>query len=415
MNAHSSSRRILVLNTGSSSIKFALYGVSEDSLESLLDGEIEDIGEQARWHISEVDQTKLSSAESQLSPFPSLAKDADHATSLSTLLTWLCTESALELDAVGHRIVHGGDQFLSPCFLDRETISSLETYIPLAPLHQPHNLRAVKILHDMAPSLKQVGVFDTAFHAHHKKPVNQFALPNAYYDEGVRRYGFHGISYDYICRKLRAERSPLAKKKIIIAHLGNGASLCAINKGQSIDSTMGFSALDGLMMGTRCGDIDPGVLLYFLDQKKMSPNEITQLLYKKSGLLGVSGLSFDMRDLLETESIAAKEALDLFVFRIVKEIGALSAVLGGLDGLVFTGGIGEHVSVIRSRVSRSLHWLGAELDETANEKNQQCISSAESRLKLEIHHTNESRLIAEETYAALTKNLEGGNHGLGRS
>lgn len=390
------SLRILVLNCGSSSIKFCLFEKDDDRLLQKVHGEIEDIGEQACWHYKDA-QHSLVSPEEDIDP------NVDHALALKYLFDWLFLHLNLQDDIiVGHRVVHGGMRFSEPILITNKIIEQLHEYIPLAPLHQPHNIHAIQVLADQFPQLTQIACFDTAFHSQHKKPINQLALPEKFHAEGVRRYGFHGLSYEYISLELKRQSSPLAERKYITAHLGNGASLCAIKDGKSIDSTMGFSALDGLMMGTRCGAIDPGVLLYLLDQEQLSSKELATLLYKQSGLLGVSGLSYDMRDLAKSEQASAKEAIDLFVYRIVREIGALVAILKGIDGIVFTGGIGENVPFIRSQVIKQFAWLEATIDEQSNELNAPLISSKTSKLRIEIIPTNEEQMIAEHATRLFT-------------
>lgn len=385
------SQQVLVLNCGSSSIKFCLYEAQETELVKHLDGQIEDIGEDARWEC-EIDHIQVKQTQRKL------ASDADHSDALSYLFAWLLDNFKIEYNMIiGHRVVHGGVLFSDPIIITDENLKQLKELIPLAPLHQPHNLHAIEVLADELPHLKQVACFDTAFHASHQKPINQFAIPTEYHDKGVRRYGFHGLSYEYISKELKQQNSPLADGKYIAAHLGNGASLCAIKNGISIDSTMGFSALDGLMMGTRCGDIDPGVLLYLLDHEQMSDDEIAKLLYKKSGLLGVSGFSFDMRDLSASDLTTAKEAIDLYIYRIIREIGALVAVLNGIDGIVFTGGIGENAGFIREAVINHLGWLGADIDQEKNAKNAAVISTGNSKIRIEVLPTDEEKMLATHT------------------
>lgn len=384
-------KQVLVLNSGSSSIKFHLYTSENDALTLKIEGQIEGLGHKALF-VSDVSNA----------PVNTLAEDADHALALQFLLNWLQGQLDSELQLlVGHRVVHGGLNFRKPVLISSEILTELKTLIPLAPLHQPHNLAAIEILQDLYPELLQVACFDTAFHAHHKKPIDQFALPHRFYDQGVRRYGFHGLSYEFISEELRSQAPRLFEGKCIVAHLGNGASLCALRQGQSIDSTMGFSALEGLPMGTRCGSIDAGVILYLLQEEKMDKQQLSDLLYKQSGLLGVSGLSHDMRELLNSNEPAADEAIELYVHRIAREVGALIAVLEGLDGLVFTGGIGENADVIRERVCNKLGWIGARLDKTANRNNAPCISTADSGLDIHVIPTNEELMIARHTITAV--------------
>ena len=268
---------------------------------------------------------------------------------------------------MGHRVVHGGQHYSAPVLIDATVLAELETLVPLAPLHQPHNLATIRVLLETMPSLPQVACFDTAFHRTQPDVAQRFAIPRRFADEGVRHYGFHGLSYEYIASVLPTLEPALADARIIVAHLGSGASLCALHKGRSIATTMGFSPLDGLVMGTRCGNIDPGVLLYLMDRHNMDARALEQLLYHQSGLLGVSGISNDMRTLLASDDPHAQEAIELFVYRVGREIGSLAAALGGLDALVFTGGIGEHSAVIRAKVCHQAAWLGLELDDSANE------------------------------------------------
>jgi acetate kinase len=298
-------------------------------------------------------------------------------------------------------VVHGGAEFIAPTVVDSEVMHALEALTPLAPLHQPHNLAAIRWLGRVHPRLAQVACFDTAFHASRGDTAMRFALPRALHDEGVRRYGFHGLSYEYISRALSRIAPELHAGRVVVAHLGNGASLCAMRGGVSIDSTMGFTALDGLPMGTRCGSIDGGVLL-FLMQRGMGFEALQSLLYHKSGLLGVSGgISSDMRELLASERTEAAEAVDLFVYRAVREIGAMAACMGGCDGIVFTGGIGEHSPLIRERISRGCGWLGVELDDDANARGDGRINAPTSRAAAWVIPTDEEQMIALHTVAAL--------------
>jgi len=310
-------RAVLAFNSGSSSVKYALY---DEALRCVLHGQDEG------WDL----KAALAHAEGP----------------------------GLEIVAAGHRVVHGGDRYAAPVLIDDGVMRHLETLTPLAPLHQKRNLAPIRALAAQRPSLPQVACFDTAFHQTQPEIARLFPLPKALTDAGVKRYGFHGLSYEYVAGKLKSDHKLGNKRRVIVAHLGNGASLCALLDGRSIASTMGFTALDGLMMGTRSGTIDPGVLLYLMDEKGVSSADLTRLLYRESGLLGVSGLSHDMRTLLASSEPRAKLAVDLFVYRIVRETGSLAAALGGLDALVFTGGIGEHAAPVREAVRRSLAWLG---------------------------------------------------------
>src|SRR5262249_27701813 len=299
--------------------------------------------------------------------------------------------------AAGHRVVHGGRKFTGPVLIDREVMTTLEAFVPLAPLHQPHNLGAIQAVAEHVPELPQVACFDTAFHRTQPAVAQAFALPRHYAEEGVLRYGFHGLSYGYIASVLPGADPRAAAGRTVVAHLGNGASLCAIKGGQSIATTMSFTALDGLPMGTRCGGLDPGVLLYLMDHHGMDVRALEKLLYQESGLLGVSRISSDMRTLLTSPDPRAAEALNLFVYRIGRELGSLAAALGGLDALVFTGGIGENAATIRARVCRDAAWLGLELDATANDAHGPRISGADSRVTAWVIPTNEELMIAQHT------------------
>jgi len=350
---------ILTLNAGSSSIKVGLFRPGPDRTEPLLIGQVEGIG--AAPHLVLHDAAGAMVAEDRPQDAP------DHAAALDHLLEAIDGQGAgAEIAAIGHRVVHGGPDFAEPVLLDEAILTALEAFTPLAPLHQPHNLAGVRAAIAAFPEAPQIACFDTAFHRRHPWVNDTFALPRRYYQAGVRRYGFHGLSYEYVSGALRARRPDLAAGRVIIAHLGNGASMCAVRDGRSIGSTMGFSALDGLPMGTRSGQIDPGVILYMLEQEGRSPAEITDILYKQSGLKGLSGVSHDMRVLEASDDPAAAEAIDYFVFRVRREIGAMAAVLGGVDALVFTGGIGEHAVGVRSRVLDGMAWLGLGVDVAAN-------------------------------------------------
>jgi len=332
----------------------------------------------------------------------------DHTDAITIIRAWLGEYFAKgTLLAVGHRVVHGGQHYSAPILIDAKVLAELEDLVPLAPLHQPHNLAAIRVLLETIPSLPQVACFDTAFHRVQPEIAQRFALPRHYFDEGVRRYGFHGLSYEYIVSVLPTLDPALQDARIIVAHLGNGASLCAIYKGRSIATTMGLSPLDGLVMGTRCGNIDPGVLLYLMDRHNMDVHALEELLYHESGLLGVSGISNDMRTLLASVDPHAKEAIELFVYRVGREIGSLVAALGGLDALVFTGGIGEHSAVIRAKVCHQAAWLGLELDEPANETSSSRISTLSSKVSAWVVATDENLMIANHTLRQVT--IDGDN------
>jgi acetate kinase len=390
---------ILSLNAGSSSIKFALFTLQPAQRLGLASsGLIEGIGTAPRF-------TAHDSAGAVLDE-KSWPDDAsrDHAALLGGLIEWIDGRLGGDrLVAVGHRVVHGGRDFSAPLRLTGEVIASLERLTPLAPLHQPHSLAPIRAIGALRPGLPQIACFDTAFHRTMPDVAARFALPRAYEDEGVRRYGFHGLSYEYIAQRLREVAPDLAAGRVIVAHLGNGASLCALRDGQSVGTTMGFTALDGLVMGTRCGSLDAGVVLYLLQQKGLSPDAVEDVLYRRSGLLGVSGLSSDMRDLLASEDKRAREAIELFVFRIAQEAAALLPLLDGLDGLVFTAGIGERAAPIRAAVCARLAWLGAAIDDSANERHADRIGAPHSRIDLRVIPTDEEAMIARHTLAALSR------------
>ncbi|WP_227815766.1 acetate/propionate family kinase [Nitrogeniibacter aestuarii] len=389
---------LLTLNAGSSSLKFALFEIDGMLAETpALSGQIEGIGINAMLHAKAADGSRY--AEPVQGP-DDASIEAHHEHALDALLGWLRSHNAnMQIVAAGHRIVHGGPAFSAPMRLDSDVLQVLSGFIPLAPLHQPHNLRAVHAIARLMPELPQVGCFDTAFHRTQADVAQAFALPRALSAEGIRRYGFHGLSYEFISRQLDdvlgAEN---AHGAVIVAHLGNGASMCALRDKKSVASTMGFTAVDGLMMGTRPGNIDPGVLLYLMDQKRMDAKALTNLLYKECGLLGVSGISSDMRVLLDADAPEAQEAIELFCYRISRELGSLAAAAGGADAIVFTGGIGEHAAAVRERVIAQAAWLGAKLDGTANLGHATRIEAGDSSVAIAVIPTNEERMIAQHTY-----------------
>lgn len=389
-------RGILTINAGSSSIKFSLYEHNGQlAATPALSGQIDGIGAAARL------VAKDHNGKHEIALTLSGEQEAQHAASLDFLLKWIGEHlSGVEIAAVGHRVVHGGELFSAPMAVDREKLAQLEQFINLAPLHQPHNLNGIKAIARTLPQLPQVACFDTAFHRSNPPVAQAFAIPRALSAEGVKRYGFHGLSYEYIARVL-PEHSQRADGRVIVCHLGNGSSACAMIGRKSIASTMGFTAIDGLMMGTRTGAIDPGVLLYLIDNKGMGSKELTRLLYKESGLLGVSGISQDMRTLLAADRPEAEEAIELYCYRIVREIGSLAAAIGGLDALVFTGGIGEHAAEVRRRVCAQSAWLGLSLDQAANADDQLRIASSDSRVDVLVIPTNEEWMIAHHACAVL--------------
>jgi acetate kinase len=387
---------ILVLNAGSSSIKFSVFTVRADELALAVRGQIEGLDTAPRFRAKDATGTEIGARKWDE------GTRLGHGGAIEYLVQFL--EGRREnhrLIAVGHRVVHGGLAFSEPTRVDEQVIATLEKLVPLAPLHQPHNLAPIRIVLERIPQMPQVACFDTAFHRAQPELAQTFALPSHITERGVRRYGFHGLSYEYIVSALPAVDPKAAAGRTVVAHLGNGASMCAIKSGRSVASTMGFTAVEGLPMGTRCGALDPGVILYLMDEMKMDARAIEILIYRQSGLLGVSGVSSDMRELLASPDPRARLAVDLFVYRIGRELGSLTAAMGGLDALVFTGGIGEHAVAIRERVCRDAGWMGIELDTSANVKSGPCISRASSRVSVWAIPTNEELMIARHTRALL--------------
>jgi acetate kinase len=383
---------ILTLNAGSSSLKFSLFKVIQGDLVQAADGAIEGIGVAPHF------KARLGAQVAKDQRWPDGAA-LTHEALLAELLTWVDSNmSGDQVQAVGHRIVHGGVDFAAPVRLTPAVMAKLDDLAPLAPLHQPHNLEAVRAVTKVRPAIPQVGCFDTGFHHGRAPEVDRFGLPREWEPRGVRRYGFHGLSYEFIAGRMRTLDPALAAGRMIVAHLGNGASLCAIHDGKSVDATMGFTALDGLIMGTRCGALDPGVILYLEQAHGLSAAAVEDMLYRRSGLLGVSGISSDMRELLASADPRAAEAIDLFVFRVVREMGALAASMGGLDGLVFTGGIGERSAEIRERVCERLGWLGLTLDSAANKAGGGRISAASAPRSVWAVPTDEELMIARHTH-----------------
>ncbi|WP_455231200.1 acetate/propionate family kinase [Geopseudomonas aromaticivorans] len=387
---------ILVLNAGSSSLKFSLFTAHQAEPELRLRGQIESIN--GAPHFIARDMAGAILAEQRWSEDSQLG----HAGAALHLVEFLRGfRDRYQLIAVGHRVVHGGQEFTGPTLVDGEILERLARFNPLAPLHQPHNLAPIRAIAERAPQLPQVACFDTAFHRRQPELAQMFALPPAITERGVRRYGFHGLSYEYIASTLPQLDPAAAAGRVVVAHLGNGASLCAMLAGRSMASTMGFTAVDGLPMGTRCGNLDPGVILYLMDELKMDARAIERLIYKESGLLGVSGISSDMRELLASDAPGAGLAVDLFVYRIGREIGSLAAAVGGLDALVFTGGIGEHAAPIRERVCRAAAWLGLQFDAAANADGGPRISAPSSPVSAWVIPTNEELMIARHTRQAI--------------
>jgi acetate kinase len=388
-------RQVAVMNAGSSSIKFAVFDQDDRDVALRFRGAVENIGVAPRLSVESPDGSNPVEREWG-------AKDLDHRSATKIILqTCIALLGGEAVEGIGHRVVHGGMQFTAPAQVTKDVLASLKSLCPLAPLHQPHNLAPIEAIMAEAPHIPQVACFDTAFHQSQPHLAQALALPREITDSGVRRYGFHGLSYEYVSGKLSEVAPAFADQRIIIAHLGNGASLCALDHARSVATTMGFTAVEGLMMGTRCGSIDPGVLIYLMDQRKLDARDLEDLIYKKSGLLGVSGITSDMRALRASDDPRAREAIDLFIYRIVREIGSLTAALGGLDGLVFTGGIGQRDAKTRRDVVAGCAWLGAALDEQANASGEGRIDDSSSRIPIWVLPTDEERVIARHTAALL--------------
>ena len=382
---------ILVINAGSSSIKFSVFETTADrAVSAEIHGQIEGIGNSPRLEVADakgrgiVDRTVTAE---------------DHESAITAIHDWFSEHVGSEsrFAGVGHRVVHGGTTYAEPLLLDDRIITELEALIPLAPLHQPHNVAAIRAIRTAAPKVPQVACFDTAFHRAQPPLAQLFALPRELTARGVRRYGFHGLSYEYIASVLPRIVPECADGKLVVAHLGNGASLCAIDKGRSIATTMGFTPVDGLVMGTRTGALDPGVILYLLQHEGLNAAAIEKLIYERSGLRGVSGLSSDMRTLLASHLPESREAVDLFVYRIGRELGSMAAALGGFGALVFTGGIGEHAAEIRAGVCHDAAWLGITLDEAANTAGGPRISTLDSEVSAWVVPTDENLMVARHT------------------
>lgn len=380
---------ILVLNAGSSSLKFAMFE-RRHGLPLLVKGSVSSLHDKPR--------LKVSTALDQPPTEVTLGKGSiDSQATLEFILRDIGERGLPQkITNVGHRIVHGGSRFTSPAILDRSTLKALGQLVPLAPIHQSRNLEIVELVAGVLPEAVQVGCFDTAFHADRPHLATLYGLPRALTESGVISFGFHGISYGYIASKLKARYGSNAGGRAIVAHLGSGASLCAMREGKSLATTMGFSPLDGLVMSTRCGSLDPGIVIHLLRDRKMSVEGLSKLLYDQSGLLGVSGISGDMRTLLETDDPAAAEAIDLFVYRAGREIGSLAAAAGGLDTLVFTAGIGENSPFIREKICQAAGWLGVQVDPERNRRSEACISVSGSAVDVLVIPTDEERAVAEQ-------------------
>ena len=390
---------VLTINAGSSSLKFSVYHIGEpDRLLLSARGEVEGIGTSPRLVAEDAEgQTLVDRG------WPD-DRGSGHAEFFRVIGAWLREHfSDMALLGVGHRVVHGGVDYAAPVRIGPAVLARLEALCPLAPLHQPHNLAGIRAVASVQPDLPQVACFDTAFHRGHPELADWFALPRRFHDEGIRRYGFHGLSYEYIASVLPEVAPEIARRRVVVAHLGSGASMCAMTAGRSLDSTMGFTALDGLPMGTRCGALDPGVVLHLIRAHGMDADAVERVLYHDCGLKGVSVISNDMRTLLASDDPRARQAIDLFVWRICRELGALAAVQGGVDGLVFTAGIGERSAEIRKDVCEKAAWLGIELDHAANARGGPCISKDGSQVAVYAIPTDEEQMIARHTLAVLRR------------
>jgi acetate kinase len=387
-----SKQAIVVLNAGSSSIKFSVFFKESGTLDLRIRGQIEALFSEPRFTAKDAAGARVSEKS-----WPADTK-LGHEGALAHLFEFLRERAdGVKLIGVGHRVVHGGMEYTHPVLVDATVLGALDKFVPLAPLHQPHNLAAIRAVLHRSPDVPQVACFDTAFHRTNPEIAQMFALPYELHEAGVRRYGFHGLSYEYIASVLPGIDASAAQGRTVVLHLGNGASMCALNGGKSVASTMGFTAVDGLPMGTRTGNLDPGVVLYLMDERGMNARAVEKLLYQQSGLLGVSGIASDMRTLLASPEPRAKLAVDLFVYRIGRELGSLAAALGGLDAIVFTAGVGENSAEIRARVCQAAAWLGVDLDATANTAGGPRISTAASRVAAWTIPTNEELMIARHT------------------
>lgn len=392
------SKSVLVLNAGSSSLKFSVFQTQVGGYpHSIINGQISGIGGDVEFVVKDAAKNLILNQNWKKIDAPS------RDTLLDKLLEFLDKQlGENKIIAAGHRVVHGGRLYNKPLLLNNSIINKLVELIPLAPLHQPHNLAPILRLQEINPHLPQVACFDTAFHRTQPWYATTYAIPKALSDEGVCRYGFHGLSYEYVSKTISSDYPEIGKGKVVICHLGNGSSLCAVDNGQSIDTTMGFSALEGVPMGTRPGNTDPGIFLYLMREKKMDVNAIEDLLYKKSGLLGVSGISNDMRELTESNDENAAKAIELFCFRVSREIGALASSMQGLSAVAFTAGIGENAPIIREKISNKLKWLGVELDQSANQRRgETIISTKTSKIPILVIPTNEELMIAKHTFTQI--------------
>ena len=390
MNAATSQPLIGVINAGSSSVKFSFY----EGEQRILAGQVDGIGANPSASAEGPKGERIAPPDLGAKP-PTVPSEV-----LPAILPWAREQlGGRRLEALGHRVVHGGLRYSRPARVTPELLAELEALVPLAPLHEPHNLAPIKMAMSLNPDLPQVACFDTAFHRTAPEVEQAFALPYSYYEEGIRRYGFHGLSYEYIASVLPEWAPEIASGRIVVAHLGNGCSACAMKGRVSIATTMGFTALDGLPMGTRCGELDAGVVLHLIQQKKMAAEELVNLLYRRSGMLGLSGISSDFRELLASDNPRARFAVDVFCYRVAGHIASLAAALGGLDGVVFTAGVGENAAAVRGAICRACEWLGLELDELANREHKERISMPKSRVAAYVIKTDENLMIARHARA----------------
>jgi len=392
MNAAATEALIGVINAGSSSLKFSFY----EGERRILGGQVDGIGAHPAASATGPAGEKIAPPDLGAKP-PTVPSEV-----LPAILPWARDKLGdRRLAAVGHRVVHGGLRYSRPARVTPELLAELEALVPLAPLHEPYNLAPIKMAMTLNPELPQVACFDTAFHRTAPDVEQAFALPYSFYEEGIRRYGFHGLSYEYIASVLPERAPEIANGRVVVAHLGNGCSACGMRDRVSIASTMGFTALDGLPMGTRCGELDAGVVLYLLQQKGMSADEVTELLYRRSGMLGLSGVSSDFRELLSSDNPRARFAVDVFCHSVARHIASLAGALGGLDGVVFTAGVGENAAPVRAAICRACSWLGLELDETANRENRERVSTPGSKVAAYVIRTDENLMIARHARALL--------------
>jgi acetate kinase len=394
-------KTILVVNAGSSSLKFQVFALgTAPDLKCLVKGQMDGIGARPRLRAQAADKKPLidrTYGQNEIPDLPATIRVAG---------AWLREAQRFDLVAVGHRVVHGGPDYDRPVLMDEKVLAHLERYVSLAPLHQPNNLAPIRELRAFRPDLPQVACFDTAFHRTHSIVADHFAIPERFYAEGVRRYGFHGLSYEYVAERLRQVAPDIANGRVIVAHLGSGASMCALAGGRSVESTMGFTALDGLPMGTRPGQIDPGVVLHLIAERGMTPAQVQNLFYHECGLKGLSGISNDLRELEASADPRAAFAIDHFVHRVGLHAGMLAAALGGLDAFVFTAGIGENSVTMRARIAEKLAWLGAELDPAANAAGNVLVSREHSRVAVYAIPTDEELMIARQTLALISHQLD---------